>query len=87
MNKTQRGAVVRALLALLAAAPNGTVTTTGRLLSAAGIEDRAVSEGDLFDIHFDLFTAAEQAGWVLDMSAHEGKQEGLPYNLDFVLRK
>ncbi len=87
MNKTQRGAVVQALMALLAAAPNGTVTTTGRLLFLAGMAPGDMDFADLIDIHCDLFTAAEQAGWVLDMSAHEGKLEGLPYNLDFVLRK
>lgn len=42
---------------------------------------------DLFDVHFALFEAAEKAGLTLDMSEHENKVEGLPFNLDFILRK
>ena len=41
---------------------------------------------DLFDIHFALFETDEKVGLTLDMSSHENKVEGLPFNLDFILR-
>lgn len=42
----------------------------------------------LFDVDNELHEAAEKAGIVLDMSAHEGRKvEGLPFNLEFVICK
>ena len=40
---------------------------------------------DLIDIHNALFRAAEANHITLDMSAHDGKLEGLPFNLDFIV--
>ena len=43
---------------------------------------------DAFEIHFDIFDEIDKRGKViLDMSEHEGKVEGLPQNLDFIVRR
>ena len=42
---------------------------------------------DLFYLNDKVFELAEKNGITLDMSEHEGKLEGLPFNLDFILRK
>ncbi|MGI5892463.1 MAG: hypothetical protein ACOX7H_07035, partial [Bacillota bacterium] len=57
------------------------------LMQVAGYNLEDFEFMDLFDVHFALFEAAEKAGLTLDMSAHENKVEGLPFNLDFILRK
>jgi hypothetical protein len=54
---------------------------------AAGYDDNKLSEGDLLAIHGALFRAAKASNITLDMSAHEGMEEGLPYNLDFIVRR
>lgn len=64
---------------------NGTVTTTRRLLDYAGYDVSEFEEWDLFDIHDSLFRAAKANHIKLDMSAHEGRLEGLPFNLDYVV--
>ena len=54
---------------------------------AAGYDVNKLSEGDLLDIHEALFSAAKASNITLDMSDHEGLVEGLPYNLDFIVRR
>ena len=41
---------------------------------------------ELFDVHRDVWEAAGKAGLILDMSKHENKCEGLPFNLDYLVR-
>lgn len=38
-------------------------------------------------MHYELMEEAEKQGIVLDMSSHDEKIDGLPYNLAFVMRK
>lgn len=64
---------------------DGTVTTTRRLLDYAGYDVNEFEEWDLFGIHDSLFRAAKANHIKLDMSAHEGRLEGLPFNLDYVV--
>ena len=63
---------------------DGTVTTTGRLARDYGYDDMETFE--LFDLHDALFRAAKANKITLDMSEHEGKVEGLPFNLTFVVK-
>ncbi len=65
--------------------PDGSEATTVSLLKAAGYEPLC-HEKDLFDLHNTLFKAAKKAGVDFDMSKHDCLVEGLPYNLDFVIR-
>ena len=41
---------------------------------------------ELFQVDQDVRKAAEKAGLILDMSKHENKCEGLPYNLDYLVQ-
>ncbi len=73
--------LVPALLSKLKELPEGSWTNTAGLVMTAGFE--IVDESLLSDIHRALFEAAEANRIFLDMSSHEGKMEGLPYNLSF----
>ena len=42
---------------------------------------------ELFQVDQDVRKAAEKAGLILDMSKHENKCEGLPFNLDYLVLK
>ena len=79
--------IVRAVNKKLRECEDGTDTTTCQLIMAAGYDVNKLSEGDLLDIHEALFRAAKASNITLDMSAHEGLVEGLPYNLDFIVRQ
>ena len=63
---------------------DGTVTSTGRLARDFGYDDLGFEE--LMYLQQELFKAAKAARITLDMSEHEGKVEGLAYNLPYVVR-
>ena len=87
MDKTKLAEVIPVLIERLQAAPDGYDITTAQLVQVAGYSLEDFNFMDLFDVHFALFEAAKKAGLTLDMSEHENKVEGLPFNLDFILRK
>jgi len=87
MDKTKLAEVIPVLIERLQAAPDGYDITTAQLMQVAGYRLEDFEFTDLFDVHFALFEAAEKADLTLDMSEHENKVEGLPFNLDFILRK
>lgn len=87
MDKNKLEEIIPVLIERLKASPDGYDITTAQLLQVAGYRLDDFEFMDLFDIHFALFEAAEKAGLTLDMSSHENKVEGLPFNLDFILRK
>lgn len=63
--------------------PEGSRTTTLRVLKK--LYGEVI---DSFELHFDIFDEIDNRGNViLDMSEHEDKVEGLPQNLDFIVRK
>ena len=63
--------------------PEGSRTTTSRVLKK--LYGEVI---DSFELHFDIFDEIDNRGNViLDMSEHEDKVEGLPQNLDFIVRK
>ncbi len=75
-------AIVIRLISRIRELPDGSWTTTARLLHDLGLDPEELQDS-LFDIHFALFKAAEEEEIFLDMSSHDGLVEGLPYNLDF----
>ena len=87
MDKNRRDEIVSVLIDFLKNAPDGYNNSSARLMMAAGYNLKDYSGLDLLEIHFALFDAAEKAGLTLDMSSHDDKEEGMPYSLDFVLRK
>lgn len=87
MDKSELMNIVSALIKRLQDAPDGYAIATAQLLHVAGYRTEDFTERELFEIHYALFAAAEEIGLVLDMSSHDNRFEGLPFNLDFVLRK
>lgn len=87
MAKAKLNKIIPVLIEHLQNAPDGYDITSAQLLKVAGFSLDDFEFMDFFDIHFALFEAAEKAGLTLDMSSHEDKVEGLPFNLDFILRK
>ena len=65
--------------------PDGTEITSGQLLKVGGYDSQEFEFSDLMDYHQYLFRAAKANHITLDMSKHENKVEGLPFNLDFVV--
>ena len=61
-------------------------TDDDKTLKAVGYDMNDFEEFDLFDIHSALFKAARGNHITLDMSAHKNKVEGLPYNLDYIVK-
>lgn len=64
----------------------GTEISTSELLKISGYDLDEFEYDDLFDLHYALFKAARENHIHLDMSAHNGLEEGLPFNLDFIVR-
>ena len=79
--------IVCELLSKLNSAPDGYKTTTHGLLKEAGFDADSFSEEMLTVIHSALFEEADRNGIILDMSSHFGMLEGLPYVLDYIVRK
>lgn len=77
--------IAEAMVEELRECEDGYVTTTGRLASAYGYSEEELGFFGLFDLNDALFRAAKANHITLDMSSHEGKVEGLPFNLDFVV--
>jgi len=76
--------IVATLMAKIKELPDGTRTTTSRLVSEVGFHF-CDWDKQLFEIHHALFEAAEAENIYLDRSHHEGLTEGLPFNLDFFI--
>ena len=78
--------IAEGLIEELRECEDGTDITTCQLLSSSGYDLDEFDCRDFFHIHDALFKAARANHISLDMSAHKNKVEGLPYNLDFVVR-
>ena len=77
--------IAEGLIEELRECEDGTCITTWQLLKEAGYDMDEFEFMDLFEIHADLFEEARKNHITLDMSAHDGKVEGLLYNLDYVV--
>ena len=86
MNKPEIDEIVRVLLKRIRELPEGTETSTAKLIWEIFNNPRDL-RGSLMEIHFALLDAAKKEGIDLDMSGHEDRVEGLPCNLDFVIRQ
>lgn len=79
--ETRRDA--EAILFALEQAPDGFNTTTYRQLEAQLGCHVDVAERYLFDLHAAIMLLSETHSLKLDMSSHDYKLEGLPFNLDY----
>ena len=84
MNKQEIQNYANVIYEYLLKQPDGYRTTTSRVIHHLGI----ITDGfhDDWDIHNKLFDIAQEKGAIeLDMSEHEYKCEGLPFNLDYIV--
>ena len=65
--------------------PDGTKKCSGEL--ACQVNSSVNQLELLFEIHNKFYDAAQKAGIFLDFSEHDDMDEGLPFNLDFTVRK
>jgi len=64
---------------------DGFNSTVAMMASGLGYSDMEME--DLFVLNEKVFKLANESGLTLDMSAHDGLFEGLPFNLDFTLKR
>ncbi|MBQ3728148.1 MAG: hypothetical protein II903_01425 [Spirochaetales bacterium] len=84
LTKEEIRSIVEDLVEELRESPNDIRITTAELLVQAGHEED-FNPIDLISIHDELFEAAKANKMVLDMSEHENKVEGFPYNLPYIV--
>lgn len=77
-------AIADAMVDVLRGYENGSRTTTARLAHQLGYTDLTLF--DLLDVHNALLRAAQENHMELDFSEHDGKVEGWPFNLDFIVK-
>lgn len=86
MTKDEIRFIVQDVIDELRNLPDGYETTSGRLLFSIGHDLSDMPESELLEYHQQLFKMAEVNHIVLDISKHYGLFQGLPWNLDFVVR-
>lgn len=86
MTKTELRHIAEDLVDELRELPDGYEITSAQLLSKVGYHPDDMEFEELFDFHNALSRAAKANHITLDMSKHENKVEGLPWNLDFAVR-
>ncbi len=82
-NDSELYCIVEALIDYLRECDDGTTISTAELLNRTGNPVTEFDQNELFSIHNALFKAAAENHIKLDMSAHDGMLEGLPFGLDF----
>ena len=87
MRKEETESLANRIAEELCTLPEGSETTSGRLLRKYGGMKEELSEEEMLAFHEALFRAAREKGLVLDTSRHEFRLEGLPWNLDFAVRR
>ncbi len=86
MTKIELRHIAEDLIEELRELPDGYEITSGELLKGFGYNPEDMEASDLFEFHDVLFRVAKANHITLDMSKHENKVEGLPWNLDFSVR-
>lgn len=76
-------AIADAMVDVLRGYENGSRTTTARLAHQLGYADLTLF--DLLDVHNAFLRVAQENHMDLDFSEHDGKVEGWPFNIDFII--
>ena len=87
MDNRELNRITANILDLIEECEDGDCATIAELVREIGIDSYKLDFGDMFDIQSSVFDAASGRGIFLDMAEHEGKEEGLPFHLDFVIYK
>lgn len=85
MTKTEMQRIAEELTEELRNVPDGTEITTAQLLRLCGYDTERLSLPEMMGIHTALAHTAKKARVTLDMSAHKGKEEGLPVHLAYTV--
>ena len=85
MDKNEIRQIVEIMIEELRECEDGTPATTRDLLIAQGYDIDTLGFSEAMAIHNALFRLAGRNHIKLDMSAHDGLVDGLPYNLDFIV--
>ena len=56
-------------------------------IAEEALKEISLSELDMLTDYVPETKHIDKEGLILDMSAHEGLEVGLPYNLDFIVRR
>ncbi len=86
MTKTELRYIVDDLIEELRELSDGYGITSGGLLKRFGYDPADMEADDLFEFHNALFRASKANHITLDMSKHENKVEGFPWDLVFAVR-
>ena len=78
--------VLAAIIARLKLLPAGARKCSGGLFREVFPDEPMPDSEGLFDLHYALWDQAEKAGLYLDGTHHFHLVEGLPYNLDFIVK-
>lgn len=81
-NKEQ---ILASIIARLKSLPAGTRECSAGLFRDVFPEEPMPEFKDFFDLNYALHIQAEKAGLYLDSTHHFNKEEGLPFNLDFIV--
>ena len=85
MTKKEIKELAKELVEVLKKMPDGTETSSGRLLFENGYEPDKMDLGDLFVFDRELRRAAKANKLILDSSMYDGMDVGLPFNIEFVV--
>ena len=72
---------------LLSLPDESNLTMRQAVLAACPEADEDINDTALFDLLDKISDSVRKTGAVLDFTAHDGLVEGLPFNLDFIVRK
>lgn len=78
--------ILAAIIARLKTLPAGTSKCSGGLFREVFPDVPLPDFNDLFDLNYALHELAEKEGLYLDGTHHFNKEEGLPFNLDFIVK-
>lgn len=85
MDFTRITATANQAVSVIETLPDGASTTTAKIITEIC---GTIPDDELFMIHAAVYTEIESRGNVLmDYSSHNGKLEGLPFDLEFVAKR
>ncbi|MCF0186596.1 MAG: hypothetical protein HUJ98_08950 [Bacteroidaceae bacterium] len=79
--------ITERIMALIENCEDGDSATMAELVRETGAGANDFDIEDMFEIQTAVFDAAKERGINLDMSEHEGKFEGMPFQLEFVINR
>ncbi|MCF0128628.1 MAG: hypothetical protein HUJ70_08650 [Pseudobutyrivibrio sp.] len=79
--------ITERIMALIENHKDGDRVTMAELVKETGAGTKDFDIEDMFEIQTAVFDAAKERGIKLDISEHEGKFEGMPFQLEFLINR